>query len=70
MEVEVSTGRAHQSNLFWAGYGRVQLINGLTGQIPIGTWSNWAKTKWTMGVHGLPKTCFYEFNKRKHNFTI
>ena len=40
--LEVSTGRADhglaQSNSFWAGYGRAQLINGPTGQ----------KTNWYM----------------------
>ena len=73
-QLEVSTGRADhrlaQSNSSWAGYGHVQLINGPIGKRPIGTWSNWAKTKWTMSVHGLPKTYFHEFNKRKHSFTI
>ena len=44
LEVEVSTERADhglaQSNSFWAGYGRAQLINGPTGQK-----TNWYKVQ-------------------------
>ena len=72
-EAEVSTGRADhgliQLNSFWVGYRRAQFINDPDKRL-IGTWFNWTKTKWTMGVHRLSKTYFHEFNKRKHSFTI